>query len=740
MNLIFKKCGIPLLFFLLMLILIAGSSCVSRKSAPASILTEKEISLIERVEGNRFRTDAPSAVKIDTFPVGNQQRKALLQRTNSAVTCPEIPVHPGAKLRFGLSFHSEFQDWPDGGVEVAIILSHNGEEHRLFESIVDAESRIGVGSAWNDRQIDLSEYAGSVCGLTFRTGSGSGTYTGDNWVAWDSPVVMSEGRRLALRSPEATNVILITADTLRADYLGCYGKPDIQTPNLDKLAEEGTLFENHYAQCNSTLPSHASILSSLYLKDHGIYDNSTSLPADILTLPIFLRLSGFQTAAFVSAGHLNPEISGLDGGFDHFSLSPSFKIEDGKRNQRRAKETNQDVFQWLAKNREFRFFLWIHYFDPHTPYRPPSPYDRLYYEGNPKDPASKSMQPLIKKRMEHLGWLEKKIERLKAGFLDEDLLDRFQTSLKFRWGVLTALNKDPTNLKRNATLDEVIAWASGHLDRYLTEGTLDPQFQSWLIHFAETLKIEKEQLQKSSQAWLSEITDYDYAVSQYKGEITYMDAQIGKLMERLENLGIKDSTLLVFTADHGESMGEHDIFFAHRGLYLPVIRVPLIVRGPGVEKGARISIQTESVDIFPSLLEMIDLPIPPSLRGKSLAKMIRKGRAGSSQRDVSYSEHTHGYQVAARTEEFSYFETLSSSELYSILRENALLSKGEILLFRSDDLGEKRNIAKERPEIVRTFNRLVHDWLEEKKPRSENGTRTMDPETLEMLKALGYIR
>jgi arylsulfatase A-like enzyme len=726
-------------FFLFLFMLLYGNSCTRRKSEPSSIVYEKEISLIERLEESSVHITPPFSLEVKSVNIDNQQRDSLIQRLKSEAIFPDVPIHLGAKLRFGIALSPEYRMKAENDVKVSITLIFGKEKYRLFGSQIDENPDLGDG-CWHDHEIDLSEFAGRACTLLFQSDSVHEEYNKDHWIAWSSPQLISQGRSLTLRSTELSNVILITADTLRADYLNCYGNIDIQTPHVDRMADEGILFENHLSQCNSTLPSHASILSSLYLKDHGIYDNSTSLSTQIRTLPSFLRLSGFQTAAFVSVAHLNPEISGLGEGFDDFYLSPSTKIDKTKKNQRIAEETNKDVFQWLGKNREYRFFLWIHYFDPHTPYSPPSPYRDLYYKGDPSDPANRSMQPLIQRRLEHLSWLEDKIRHLQEGLLDEDFLKHFQTSLKFRWGILSILEKDPKNLKKDRKLDEVVEWASIQIDRYLKGKPLSPEFKAWLIHFANALKVEKKHLLKPSQHWLSGVTDYDFVVSQYMGEVTYMDAQIGELIQKLEDLNLKDSTLLVFTADHGESLGEHGVYFAHRGLHSPVIRVPLIISGPGVKKGVRISTQTDSVDIFPSIMDMLDLTSPSSLRGKSLVKMIWDGENQPSHKKVSFSEHAHEYQVSARTQEFTYLETLSSSELFNILKENSFMSKGEIQLFWASDLLEKENIAQECPDMVRMFNRLVHDWLAEKKLSDDRGTEELDPETLEMLKALGYIR
>src|SRR5512135_316882 len=96
------------------------------------------------------------------------------------------------------------------------------------------------------------------------------------------------------------NVILITIDTLRADYLGCYGNTRIQTPSLDALAEAGTIFERAYCQVPMTPPSHASILTGTYPPTHGVRDfTSTGLPPGFQTLAGILKKDGYSTAAFV---------------------------------------------------------------------------------------------------------------------------------------------------------------------------------------------------------------------------------------------------------------------------------------------------------------------------------------------------------------------------------------------------------------------------------------------------------
>ena len=177
------------------------------------------------------------------------------------------------------------------------------------------------------------------------------------------------------------NIILITIDTLRADYLGCYGNPRIETPNLDALAAEGTIFERAYCQAPMTPPSHASILTGTYPPTNGILDfTSNGLRPGFPTLASLLKKSGYQTAAFVSAYVLD-SAWGLNQGFDvyydHFDLT-SFQGVNPGNVQRKAGETIDLVVDWLGNQARPPYFLWVHLYDPHHDYNPPEPFHSRY--------------------------------------------------------------------------------------------------------------------------------------------------------------------------------------------------------------------------------------------------------------------------------------------------------------------------------------------------------------------------
>jgi len=180
------------------------------------------------------------------------------------------------------------------------------------------------------------------------------------------------------RSPEADrNVLLITIDTLRADHLGYSGYPRAATPNIDRWAEKSAVFTNATASIPLTLPSHSTIMTGQYPFTHGVRDNGGFYLEDKWqTLAETLRGAGFHTGGFVSAFVLDRRwgiAQGFDEYFDHFELS-KFKMVSLDSVQRRGDETLTQALSWMDKNKSSRFFAWIHFYDPHTPYDPPEPF------------------------------------------------------------------------------------------------------------------------------------------------------------------------------------------------------------------------------------------------------------------------------------------------------------------------------------------------------------------------------
>lgn len=179
------------------------------------------------------------------------------------------------------------------------------------------------------------------------------------------------------------NILMITIDTLRADHLGCYGHRKIKTPQIDGLAKGGVLFEHAFTPTPTTLPAHASLFTGTYPLAHGIKNNGAfSLSPSALTLAEQLKGSGYKTAAFVSSIVLDSRF-GLDQGFEIYNddLITEVDLPEMRHKERRAEITTKAVIQWLdvqAKGKSSPFFLWVHYYDPHDGYIPPSPFSDVY--------------------------------------------------------------------------------------------------------------------------------------------------------------------------------------------------------------------------------------------------------------------------------------------------------------------------------------------------------------------------
>jgi len=287
------------------------------------------------------------------------------------------------------------------------------------------------------------------------------------------------------------NVLLITIDTLRADHLGCYGDRGAATPVLDDLARRGVRFATAIVQAPLTAPSHASILTGRTPPRHGVRDNGTFvLPEDVPTLAGAFRASGYQTAAFISGFPLERRY-GLARGFDtyddHF---PHGEDPRAAHVERRADQTTAAVLQWLARPSTripgSRWFLWVHYFDPHAPYEPPP---------------------------------------------------------------------------------ESAARVGGRT---------------------------------------------------YDGEIAFVDEQVGVLLRTLDESGELARTLVVATADHGESLGEHGELTHGVFVYDATLRVPLIVAGPGVSSGLVSMTVARGIDIAPTVSDLAGVAVPAGAEGRSL--------------------------------------------------------------------------------------------------------------------------
>jgi arylsulfatase A-like enzyme/Tfp pilus assembly protein PilF len=214
------------------------------------------------------------------------------------------------------------------------------------------------------------------------------------------------------KRPSPPDVFLVTIDTLRADHVHCYGYDRVETPALDGLAKEGIRFTAAFTPSPITNTSHTTILTGLLPVHHGVTDFAVPLAASHLTLAEMLKKKGYHTGAFIGAVILDSKTlaPGLDRGFDFYDNFPEHTDTKARwgRVERRGMDVVKDAETWLHAHPAGPHFVWVHLYDPHDPYEPPTPYSETYkdhlYDGEIAyaDSALANFLAFVKKA----GWYE----------------------------------------------------------------------------------------------------------------------------------------------------------------------------------------------------------------------------------------------------------------------------------------------------------------------------------------------
>ncbi len=418
-----------------------------------------------------------------------------------------------------------------------------------------------------------------------------------------SLVVLVSGvmaQKPASRPASRPNVLLVTIDTLRPDYLHCYGYAQIETPSIDLLAAGGIRFEQAYTPVPITLPSHTVILTGTYPMMSGMHDFSgNNLNPAQATLASVLRARGYDTGAVIAAAVLDRRFGlnrGFDFYYDHFNFG---RLSEANLDymERPANEVIDEALKWLAKPRKGPFFLWVHLYDPHHPYNPPPPFNRLY----------------------------------------------------------------------------------------------------------------KENL--------------------YAGEIAFADAQLGRLLGYLKQHATYDHTVVVLSGDHGEGLGEHGEKTHGFFTYNSTLHVPLIIKpsvnikftNPLIKRGVSL------VDLMPTVLGLLDVPIPPKVQGRNLAMMVLHG--DGMEPSPLYSEtylpriHFNWSELRGLSARNYHFIDAPKPELYDISTD-----PGELHNLYADKNAVSSEMRSQLSATVRHYT-VDHEMAQKS---------TLDPQLADRLRALGY--
>jgi len=399
------------------------------------------------------------------------------------------------------------------------------------------------------------------------------------------------------------NVIVIVVDTLRADHLGCYGYEHNTSPALDALAADGALFESFWSPCIPTHPGFTSIFTGVHGVQHGIVSQGrpdAALSPEFQTLPTMLR--GWNGCNTVAVDSLGPGHPWFYAGYDHYVLS-----RNGS-----ADWIADAALKWLRSYGDEPFFMFLHPWDPHSPYLPPEQYKTRFTDS---DPA------------EH----------------DEE------------------------------------EWAS------VTQQLVYPFFKGFLYERMGGPK------------------NFDYIRGQYDADIRSCDDRLGELFQGMKDLGLWDNTAVLVTADHGESMTEHHVFFEHHAIYDCVLHIPMIARIPGQSvAGTRVPGMFQHIDIAPTVCDIVGREHSPQFMGKSLLPAAC-GESDAGHDAIYATEASRVARWAVRTPEWKLMKLVDPGQYHVDYDE---------LFHVSDDPDETVNLIQERPDIVTELELQLLHWKE----------------------------
>jgi len=495
------------------------------------------------------------------------------------------------------------------------------------------------------------------------------------------------------------NVVMIVIDTLRADHVGAYGG-EVYTPAIDRLAADGILFEQAYAHIPITGPSHSSLFTSLLPFEHGVHNNGQILAQSWKTLAETLQGGGWHTFAAVSLGVLKREL-GYKQGFEVYL--DSFDRDWMKD----AGEITDEVLELAETGLSAPFFLFVHYSDPHEPYTPPGldyPMVRLDLDG------LKVAEIAANGRGNRIS------VEVPPGHHNLRFAPQRQTQRRFRVDTLRVIGK-------GVEVDSAEGW---EVDQHFRRKTA-----TYASRFPATLVLANDGREPRGvelDFTLKEHLSVKEVKGRYRQEVEFADRQIGRLLAGLEERGLMRDTIIVFTSDHGEGLGQHKHLSHIHQLYDTLIRVPLIVTLPnGDHAGLRISQRASFVDVFPTLAEMLGVETPVPSSGTSLVPFISR----------TSSESMPVFAETYRPEAYSDKRAIISGR-YKFIHSWSDEREWEELYDLEADPDELVDLFAEEPEIA---DRLRFELLERMRTATQGKVEEADlsQQDLDRLRALGYV-
>jgi len=409
------------------------------------------------------------------------------------------------------------------------------------------------------------------------------------------------------RGSRPGNVLFITLDQLRGDCVGALGHPLVRTPNLDRLVREGVAFTNHTATTAPCGPSRASLYTGLYAMNHRSVLNGTPLDARLTNVALEARAAGYQPALFGytdtavdprSVAADDPRLTSYEGVLPGFDAVLDFPFD-----------TLPGWLPWL----EARGYA-VDHDRPHAVFEPA---DVPVPEGRGR-------------RWRPTTYAD---EHSESAYLTDALLD---------WLRARPVDGEPwfahaSYLRPHPPFVVPAPWN----DAYDPADVPPPRRAATRDEEGRQHPLAAVMVGLSGVAAPDDDLDQRQLQATYYGMVSAVDAQVGRVLDTLDELGMADDTLVVLTSDHGEQLGDHWLI-EKLGWFDASYEVPLLVRDPRAHPraaGRRVDACTEHVDVMPTILDWLGIDVPVSVDGRSLLCFLTEsGEAPARWRDAHHWE------------------------------------------------------------------------------------------------------
>lgn len=391
----------------------------------------------------------------------------------------------------------------------------------------------------------------------------------------------------------APSILLITCDQLRKDSLGCYGHPIVRTPNIDRLAQHGVRYERLFTAYPVCAPNRASLATGRYPTIHGVRHNGIFLPKDELTLIEVLRRGGYAT---YGAGkmHFGPQWRFPPDGGPLNDPQPEWAVDP----QPESWELPWHGFEQVQITEDHRVGPYGDYLADHGYDVWADPHSFTY----PQHICARSVYPEAHHQTTWVG--DRSLDFLRDHPADRPF---------FLWTSFVDPHHPFTPPAPYDTLYDPEAmpipmWEEGEAER-------------WPEAYRRKYAATKGSHEAIGMATIAD-GEWQRVRAFYYGMITLIDKQVGRILALLEHRGLLEDTLIAFTSDHGEMLGDHHLVFKGT-TFDEVTNAPLILSGPGVNcQGDSRTALASTVDLMPTLLELVGLPTPVGVQGQSLVPSL----------------------------------------------------------------------------------------------------------------------